>query len=107
MNKKHRRPPVGSLQVASEPFSLGFSQEAGRFIRVKQRVEDDEAKRRALDNEHVFAGNLLTRARWVVENLEEMIAVIVVAQPDVNWRLPGQRSEQLLDGLVIRDLARQ
>ena len=36
MDDDDRRPSVGFLQVSTKPLSLGFSQQAGRFIHIKQ-----------------------------------------------------------------------
>ncbi len=43
----------------------------------------------------------------MVENLEEIAAVIMVAQTDVNGRLLAQRREQLLECFIIGYFARQ
>src|SRR5439155_6575206 len=97
MDEEHGRPPVGTFQEAGEPFSLRLAQQSGGFIRVKQRVENHEAQGGTLDDEHVFAGNLLPRARGMAEYLEEIAAVIMVAQTNINGRLLPQRREQLLE----------
>ena len=107
MDEENGRPGVGVLQVAGQPLALRFAQKSGDLVRVKQRVEQDEAQRSAFDHQDVFAGNLLRRALRVLENLEEVIPVIVVAQTDVNRRLLRQRRQQLPDRPIVRNLARQ
>ncbi len=94
VDEEHRRPVGEGGQRRFQPRPLRLPEKPGDLVHVEQRVEDDDAERRVLDHGHVPGPHWGEPAGGLGKRRPEVVAVVVVAEGDVDGRHRDDRSEQ-------------
>ena len=86
---------------------LGFAKKAGYLVDVQQRVQNDQACRTFLGDQHVLSPDRLLLPRMPGEYLGEVLAVVMIAESHEDGRLLRNRAEKLLEIFIVAWLAVQ
>lgn len=80
---------------------MGFSEESGDAIDVKEGVEHDPGGVGGIDDGDEFTGGVLFGRFGRFEDLSEVVAVIVISHADGDGAMGGEWLEEFLELLVV------